>query len=219
MLSISIPASLHSKNLRATALAVLATTAAAFMAPAAHADYLWLQREGAQARAYVGEVARRSAALPALKAPRATLADGKDLPLAPQAGHIDVTAPEGQDLRLTTSVVGDKGALTFYQARHGRNETRAANDLELVPTTPGGNTFKLVWKGQTVAASQVNVDTSAGWQRTLAPAKDGTVSLETPFPGLYVLEVTARVNGAATVDGTKYQDVRHTATLSFEVAR
>lgn len=219
MLSSSFPAPSRSKALRATALGVLATTAAAFMAPAAHADYLWLQREGAQARAYTGDVARRNAALPALKAPRAYLADGKDLPLAPQAGHIEVTAPEGQDLRLSTSVVGDKGALTFYQARHGRSETRAANDLELVPTTPGGNTFKLVWKGQTVAASQVHVDTSAGWQRTLSPAKDGTVSLETPFPGLYVLEVTARVNGAATVDGKQYDDVRHTATLSFEVAR
>lgn len=218
-MSSSLVAPPRSNALRATALAMLATTAAAFMVPAAHADYLWLQREGAQTCAYSGELARRSAALPALKAPRATLADGKDLPLAREAGHIDITAPEGQDLRLTTSVVGNKGALTFYQARHGRNETRAANDLELVPTTPGGNTFKLVWKGQTVAASQVNVDTSAGWQRTLAPARDGTVSLETPFPGLYVLEVTARVNGAATVDGTKYENVRHTATLSFEVAR
>ncbi len=203
---------------RATVLAALATTAV-FMAPAAHADYLWLQREGAQARAYTGDVARRNATLPALKAPRAYLPDGKDLPLAAQAGHIDITAPEGQDLRLATSVAGDKGALIVYQARHGRHETRAVNDLELVPTTPGGNSFKLVWKGQTVAASQVNVDTSAGWQRTLAPAQDGTVSLETPFPGLYVLEVTARVNGAATVDGKRYEDVRHTATLSFEVTR
>jgi hypothetical protein len=53
----------------------------------------------------------------------------------------------------------------------------------------------------------------------LKPAKDGTVSLATPFPGLYVLEVTARVNGAVTVDGKKYDEVRHTATLSFEVPR
>jgi hypothetical protein len=200
------------------ACGLIALAAMAF-AGSAHADYLWLQREGAQARAYAGEVARRSAALPAVKAPRAYLADGKDLALAAQPGHIDVTAPEGQDLRLSASVVGDKGALTVYQARFGRNETRAVNDLELVPTTPGGTTFKLVWKGQTVAASQVNVDTGAGWRRTLAPAKDGTVSLEAPFPGLYVLEVTARVNGAATVDGKQYDDVRHTATLSFEVAR
>jgi hypothetical protein len=34
-----------------------------------------------------------------------------------------------------------------------------------------------------------------------------------------VLEVTARVNGAVTVDGKQYDEVRHTATSSFDVAR
>lgn len=200
----------------------LAVAAALLAAGAAHADYLWLQREGATARAYAGELARPLAALPALQNTHATLADGKELPLAPQAGHIDIVLADGapaQDLRLSASRPGEGGALITYQARWGRQETQAKNDLELVPTTPGGNTFKLVWKGQTVAASQVNVDTSAGWRRTLVPGKDGTVQLDTPFPGLYVLEVTARVNGSATVDGKQYDDVRHTATLAFEVPR
>lgn len=202
----------------AAAGAFLALAASALAGPA-HADYVWLQRDGTQARAYAGELSRRSAALPPIQAPRAYLADGKALPVAPQAGHIDITAPGADDLRLSTFHVTGKGAVTYYQARAGRNEIRAASDLELVPTTPGGNTFKLVWKGQTVAASQVNVDTSAGWRRTLAPADDGTVQLETPFPGLYVLEVSAKVNGSVTVDGQTYDDVRHTATLSFEVPR
>ena len=71
-----------------------------------------------------------------------------------------------------------------------------------------------------MAASQVNVETSEGWRRVLTPAKDGTVSFVPSFPGLYVLEVSARVNnGSVTLDGRKYTDVRHTATLSFEVAR
>ena len=202
-----------------SAAGALLALAACALAGYAHADYVWLQRDGAQARAYAGELPRRSAALPSLQAPRAYLADGKDLPVAPQAGHIDITAPGGDDLRLSTFHITGSGAVTYYQARTGRSETRAANDLELVPTTPGGNTFKLVWKGQTVAASQVNVDTSAGWRRTLAPAADGTVQLETPFPGIYVLEVSAKVNGSVTVDGKQYDDVRHTATLSFEVPR
>ena len=34
------------------------------------------------------------------------------------------------------------------------------------------------------------------------------------------VEVTARVdNGSVTLDGKKYDDVRHTATLSFEIPR
>jgi hypothetical protein len=89
-----------------------------------------------------------------------------------------------------------------------------------VPTEPNGNRFQLFFKGRPVAASQVNVETSEGWRRVLTPAQDGSVGFTPWMPGLYVLEVTARVNnGSVTLDGKKYEDVRHTATLSFEVQR
>ncbi len=191
----------------------------------AHAEYLWLQSANAgAAHAYVGELdAARRLPASSVAAPRAYLADGKDLPLAVEAERFTITGAAGGDLRLLARrVSGDgdgDGVLTLYQAKFGRTETKAVNDLELVPTEPGGNTFKLMWKGGAVAASQVNVQTAEGWRRVLKPAADGTVSLATPFPGLYVLEVTAKVNGSATVDGRKFDDVRHTATLSFEVPR
>lgn len=51
----------------------------------------------------------------------------------------------------------------------------------------------------------------------LRPATDGSVSFDPAFPALYVLEVTARINGSASVDGKKYDDVRHVATLSFRI--
>jgi hypothetical protein len=192
---------------------------------AAQADYLWLSRDGANdanAIARVGELDKASLPLATIAAPRAFLADGKSLPLTAEADRAVCAATPGADLRAVASRAGsegDKATLTQFQARWGRGETKAVNDLELVPTEPGGSTFKLVWKGNAVPATQVNVETSEGWRRVLKPAKDGTVSLSTPFPGLYVLEVTARVNGAVTVDGKKYDEVRHTATLSFEVAR
>lgn len=193
------------------------------LAGASQAQYLWLQREGPVVEARMGDLAKGGQPLAGLLAPRAFLADGKDLPLAAEAERLAISAPATPaDLRVVTSRVdGASGTpvLNYYQAKFGRAETKAVNDLELVPTEPNGNTFKLVWKGNTVAASQVNVDTSEGWRRVLKPSKDGTVTLGTPFPGLYLLEVTARVNGAVTVDGKKYEDVRHTATLSFEVAR
>ncbi|QNK69174.1 hypothetical protein [Variovorax sp. PAMC26660] len=196
------------------AAALLAT------AGAAQADYLWLSRDGAAAAARVGELDKTPQPAASVTAPRAFLADGKDLPLTVEADRVRIPgAAAGTDLRAVASRVTGENTLTQYQARWGRTETKAVNDLELVPTEPNGNTFKLVWKGNTVAASQVNVDTAEGWRRVLKPAKDGTVTLTTPFPGLYVLEVTARVNGAVTVDGKKYEEVRHTATLSFDVPR
>ncbi|RIX71607.1 hypothetical protein [Acidovorax cavernicola] len=203
---------------RAPALAVLALSLS--LAASARADYLWLQRDGAQARVFAGEVPKPLAQLPALRDARPVAPEGQSPALETAANHFAFT-PAGQgDLRFTATRADADGVLTYFQAKFGRAETKAVNDLELVPTVAGGNTFQLMFKGRPVAASQVNVDTSEGWRRVLTPAKDGSVSFVPAFPGLYVLEVSARVdNGAVTIDGKKYADVRHTATLSFEVAR
>ncbi|MDM0026208.1 hypothetical protein [Variovorax saccharolyticus] len=194
--------------------------AALFVAGNVQAEYLWLQRDGSAATTgRFGEVGKTAQPVASLAAVRASGASGKDLPLTVETDRIVFSSGHDGDLRLTASLSKAAGVLHYYQAKSGRSETRAVNDLELVPTEANGNSFKLMWKGKQVAASQVNVDTSDGWQRVLKPAADGTVTLATPFPGLYVLEVTARVDGAATIEGKKYEDVRHTATLSFEVPR
>lgn len=184
---------------------------------AAKADYVWLEPGQEGVRAFVGmHEANIQADVAALNSSRAFVADGKELSLQKEKNHF-LLAPAAGDVRFTAQVVSQGEVLNFYQAKLGRSETKAVNDLELVPTEPNGNVFKLVWKGNAVAASQVNVSTSEGWVRSLKPAEDGAVTLKPLFPGLYVLEVTARVNGSATYQGKKYEDVRHTATLSFEV--
>ncbi|MFT3717904.1 hypothetical protein [Pseudorhodoferax sp.] len=201
---------------RAQIRSLLAAAALALGAPA-WADYLWLQREAGQATARVGELHKPLAALPALRDAHTVLPDGTAAAAQAQGDHFAIAPAGGGDVRfVATRVAGE--VLTYYQARFGRTEIKAVNDLELVPTAPDGNTFRLFFKGRPVAASQVNVATSEGWSRVLRPAADGSVRFTPWFPGLYVLEVTARVdNGSATVDGKTYQDVRHTATLSFEV--
>jgi len=196
------------------AAAALALAATAW---SAHAEYVWLEKVNDAPRAYVGELSAQRQSPSTVVAPRAYLADSKDLPVSIDGDALVVDTKQNADIRLVASRVAEKGVLNYYQARYGRSETKAVNDLELVPTEANGNTFKLLWKGNTVAASQVNVETSAGWSRVLKPSKDGTVTLPTQFPGLYLLEVTARVNGSVTVDGKKYDDVRHTATLTFDV--
>jgi len=191
---------------------------ALFGAGAAQADYLWLQRDGASMRVQAGQLHKPLAVLPALQAPRALWAEGRELPVVAQANALVLAPPAAGDLRFSASLPGEQGVFTYHHARFGRSETRAVNLLELVPTQAEGNSFRLMFQGRPVAASQVHVDTSQGWMRTLVPDRDGTVMLATPFPGLYVLEVTARLdNGSVVLDGKTYLDVRHTATLSFEV--
>lgn len=184
-------------------------------APAAGADYFWIDRDAAGARIQAGELAKPQREAPAVQGARAFSVDGKSVPLGAWDGHFPADAAAG-DLRFTGSRAEGK-LLTVFHARFGRQETKAASDLELVPTTAGGDTFRLFWKGNPVNAAQVNVYTSAGWSRVLRPDADGAVSLKPSFPALYVLEVSARVNGAATVDGKEYEEVRHVATLSFRV--
>lgn len=209
--------SLHSALRRISASFVI--VASLFAATLARADYLWIQPDGNQVKVLAGELQKPLEKLPALLDAKAVLPEGKAGTYEQGADHFGVPKVAG-DTRFVATRAGANGVLTYYQARFGRAETKAVNDMELVPTEPSGNTYQLIFKGRPVAASQVNLDTSEGWRRTLTPAKDGTVSFTPYIPGLYVLEVTARVNnGSVTLDGKKYDDVRHTATLSFEVLR
>lgn len=157
--------------------------------------------------------------------PRATTA-GRTVPHTPQADGFAIgisPAPGGPDLRFVARSVDDKGLPVFYLARYGRTDTTPALDLELVPTEPGGATFRLYFKGKPVAASQVRVETSSGWRRTLTASADGSVSLVGPdfprlFPSRYVMEISANISGKFKVGDTVHESAVHTTTLSFDVA-
>lgn len=206
-------------------LSAVALTASLALANPAYANYLWLEKDhagdagSARFRVYSGELDKRDVALPKIQMPQAIpAANAASLPMSVEGDHLRIDAAQaGQDLRFSAREITGANTVVFYQARYGRLDTKAINDLELVPTSPDGNTFRLMWKGEAVAATQVNVETSEGWRRVLRPAKDGSITMPTPFPGLYVLQVTAKVNGSVSIDGREYTDVRHVATLSFEV--
>lgn len=205
-------------------LPALVLALAAWGTHAGAADYVWLERAGDTVQARQGSLlptpGSRTATPATLGQTRAFLANGKALSIERKADAYAILEAPPADLRFTAIAPGPQGVLNHHQARFGRAETKAVNDLELVPTEPNGTTYKLMWKGTAVAASEVNVEHAEGWRRSLTPAKDGTVSFTPWMPGLYVMNVSARVNDSAvTYEGRKYDDVRHTATLSFEVPR
>lgn len=214
--------------LRTTAAWSAVLAAAVVLAPSAWAaPYVWVTSDRAGALAHVGELipSRKASPAPALSDPRAMLTDGKALALRPAGDGYAIAMPSStptSDVRFTARSLASNGVLTIYEARAGRSDTKPVNDLELVPTEPNGTTFRLYWKGNPVTATEVNVQTSAGWRRALYAAPDGTVSLVSPdfpalFPSRYVLDVTVKVNGKVTLDGKTYDQVQHTATLTFDV--
>lgn len=198
------------------ALLAAGAGALAMAAVPAHADPLWLQPTAQGARLCAGAPAQPADTLPPLHALAAPGADAAQAP-GPD-GRIARGHAAAGDLRLTAVEAEGQRVLIHHQARLGRQETAPVNDLELVPTEPGGRRFRLMWKGRPVTATQVEVQTDAGWQQLLRPDADGTVTLTTPFAGLYVLSVMASVDGGkARFEGRDYDEVRHSATLSFEV--
>ena len=87
-----------------TASAWLAA-AATLAVPAAHADYLWLQQDAGQARAYAGELRKPLQQLPALEDAKQVLPDGKSLPLKAEANHFTADAGQG-DVRIAATRPG-----------------------------------------------------------------------------------------------------------------
>lgn len=200
---------------------MLATAAASLllMSLTTQADYLWMEREASGVtKLKYGTLDGKRLHIAGVSAVQASLSDGKKLPMALDGDYLKVTPNRAGDIRVLANRVTPEGTLVLFQAKEGRSETKALNDLELVPTTPNGNTFKLIWKGEVVAIPQVKLTTSElGWNRVLLPDADGSVTLSTPFPATYVLELSAKLNGTTTLDDKVYKDVRHTATLSFTV--
>ena len=95
--------------------AQLMAVAIATLPGLAHADYLWLQREGAQAQVFAGEVHKPLAQLPALTEAKVVRPDDKPAPSYKQAAdHFSFTPRGPGDTRFTATHAGADGVLTYY---------------------------------------------------------------------------------------------------------
>ena len=101
----------------------------------------------------------------------------------------------------------------------GRSETVAKLDLELVPTAPNGNTIVLFFFGAPLAKAEVTRIGPSKWQKPLVTNEKGQLTLQTPWAGRYVLEVThfhEKVGGS----GSKgFSRTRHISSLSFRTTK
>lgn|GEM_PF-313810 len=208
--------------------ATLAFSASFAVAPSWAAPYVWVTAEDGAGQAHVGELLEsgKPSSLPELKEAQAVLADGKEQPVQAGDNGFTFTLPQDAsgDVRFTAKSLDSKGVLTIYGAKYGRSETKAVNDLELVPTEANGSKFHLVWKGKPVTSAVVSAQTSAGWRQTLQAGPDGVISLTIPefpdlFPSRYVLNATVKLNGEAILEGKAYDQVRYSATLTFDVPK
>ena len=193
------------------------------------AHYLWLERDGdGPVRAYFGEWAddireKTGGLLDRFKNPRVFVgANSEPLPVKRNENNLEVDAKGAGDVRLVENGMApredkEKGGATktIYYAKAGRSETSAKLDLELVPTTPNGNTLVLLFHSAPLPKAEVTLVGPPKWQKPLVTDNNGQITLPTPWTGRYVLEVTHFDEKSGGSESDKFNRTRHISSLSF----
>jgi uncharacterized GH25 family protein len=226
-----ISAPLHRHRKGKTMLRMAMTTAILIFAliDSAHAHFVWLERDGdGTARAYFGEWIddireKTGGLLDRFKAPRLFVgASNEALQVKRNENNLEFAAKGSGDVRFVDSSVPpredkEKGGSTktIYYAKHGRSETVAKLDLELIPTTANGNVFVLMFQGAPLAKAEVTIIGPPKWEKPLVTDEQGRVTLPLPWAGSYVLEITYFDEKPGS-GKEKFTRTRHISSLYFE---
>ena len=195
----------------------------------AHAHYVWLERDGdGPVRAYYGEWIddireKTGGLLDRFKAPRVFLgASNEPLQVKRNENDLEVAAKGPSDVRFVENGIPprddkEKGGKTrtIYYAKHGRSETAAKLDLELVPTEPNGKTSVLMFFGKPLSKIELTMIGPPKWEKKLTTDDQGRVALPMPWAGRYVLEVMHFDEKTGGANEEKFRRTRHISSVSF----
>ena len=186
----------------------------------AHAHFLWLERDGeGPARAYFGEWIddvreKTGGLLDRFKTPRVFVeASNEPLQVKRNENNLEFAAKGPGDVRFVDKDIParedkEKGGTTktIYYAKHGRSETTAKLDLELVPTQANGKTFVLMFFGAPLPKAELTIIGPSKWEKPLVTDEKA---------GRYVLEVTYFDEKAGGSGTEQFNRTRHISSLSF----
>lgn len=131
-----------------------------------------------------------------------------------------VSSVVAEQARVTERKQGDKVARSL-----GRLSARYVTDLaerppvislDVVPAAKPG-TFKVFYDGKPLPKAKAEVATEFGWKRELTTDDNGTIEVELPWKGTYMIEV-ALMDGTPGVHGKEaYDTMRFVTTLTFNL--
>ncbi len=110
-------------------------------------------------------------------------------------------------------------ARSFLYARFaGETQTvlKPELTLDMVPSSENSDKVQVFFEGAPLADQKVELTGPNGWTKAFKSGKDGWVTLERPWPGLYVAETTRTVEKKGSFEGKDYEAERHHMTLSLE---
>ncbi|HYN54083.1 MAG TPA: hypothetical protein VES38_05205 [Methylotenera sp.] len=195
----------------------------------ASAHYLWLEQADGQAKLFFGEYEnnlreKSGGRLDTIAAPEVKLLDAAatKLSLKRNADYIAVEGVKAQPVIASelSMKVKDMTKYNFgivkpmYYARIGSGaaESASANALDIQPL--GNNKLLISLNGKPLAKSKLIISAPNQWQQELNADDKGEVTFNTPWTGLYVMEVVNLEPSKGSYQGETYENIRHVSTLS-----
>jgi hypothetical protein len=126
-----------------------------------------------------------------------------------------------EQVRVTERKQGDKvtRSLGRLSARYVTDlaERNPVIALDIVPSGKPG-TFKVFYDGKPLPKAKAEVAAEFGWKREFTTDDNGTIQVELPWKGTYMVEV-ALLDGTPGIHGKEaYDTMRFVTTLTFKVA-
>ena len=201
------------------------------------AHYIWIERDGATARVYYGEIQdgereKSPGKLDKIKGLRMFSADqngqskevknGKTAEyFTAEIGKAEFVLAHSLEVPVTDMKKYNWGMVKpMYYARHGArtvvSAAKAVHALDILPVAGSENAFTVFFNGAPLKGEKLMIYAPNTWAKEYKTDAAGQVKLETPWAGQYVLEVIHTDKTPGKFEGKQYESVRHRATYTFQ---
>jgi len=196
----------------------------------AKAHYLWIEPANGDAHLCFGEYEnalreKSGGRLDTIAMPEVQTNDDKRTAVAVQrkADYLALAAKSGQPLiaqEITMKVKdlrkNNIGIVKpMYYTRFATADVEGASALALDIQPLGKGRVRVSLNGKPLAKAKLNVFAPNQWLREYETDAQGETTVETPWAGLYVLEVVHVEAEKGIYQGDAYEGIRHVGTLSL----
>jgi len=107
----------------------------------------------------------------------------------------------------------------IYYSKAGITSKNPITAFEIVPVDASKNTFKVVFNNKGLEKTDVSVISPTGWIRTFSTDEKGEFTIETPWKGEYLLQVSFTDNTKGEENGVAFDKTIHSSSLFLPVEK
>lgn len=227
-------------RLNTLAGSIVSTLFISTFAPSSHAHYLWIEQDAkGNARLNFGEFEnalreKSPGRLDDIKAPSVMLSATQPVTATRTANGFALS--KRADVKSSLTAIDNSMGVKDWRASgvgivkpifYARYAVRDVANSAAMPAqmafdvTPSGQPgqFTVTLNGKPLAKTKVDLFAPNGWAREARTNEAGEVIFPMPWRGQYVIEVTHKEEVPGEFEGTKYEALRHRATLTVQQIR